>query len=83
MKVKDLIALLKKVDPESEVICSKDAEGHDYTPLYEIINDCVYVPENTWSGYVYYDHKQKDMSIEEWEKYKKENVKCVVLEPTN
>lgn len=49
MKVKELIKLLQKEDPEATVILGKDAEGNGYSPLDCIYNG-VYQPETTWSG---------------------------------
>ncbi len=34
MKVKKLIELLQKEDPNRIVICAHDAEGNSHTPLY-------------------------------------------------
>lgn len=52
MKVKELIEKLKNVDPERIIVMSKDAEGNDYSPLYDIDDEMVYVPDSTWSGEV-------------------------------
>lgn len=49
MKVKELIKLLQKEDPEREVVMSKDAEGNCFSPFVEFSKG-QYVPENTWSG---------------------------------
>tara|TARA_R110000851_G_scaffold29641_2_gene81429 strand:+ start:736 stop:960 length:225 start_codon:yes stop_codon:yes gene_type:complete len=51
MKVKDLIKLLENVDPDHNIILSKDSEGNDYSPLYSF-EIGRYLPESTWSGYV-------------------------------
>lgn len=49
MKVKELIELLQKEDPEREVILQKDSEGNGYSPLYEI-GTGTYKPESTYHG---------------------------------
>jgi hypothetical protein len=36
MKVKELVAMLAKTDPESLVILSKDEEGNGYLPVSNI-----------------------------------------------
>ena len=41
MKVKNLIELLQKEDPERLVVCQKDPEGNSYSPLSDM-----------WSGYI-------------------------------
>lgn len=35
MKVRDLIALLEKQDPDRVVVMSKDPEGNGFSPLHE------------------------------------------------
>lgn len=35
MKVKELIELLKKLDPESMVLLSSDEEGNNFSPMYD------------------------------------------------
>jgi len=85
MKVKELIAELSEMDPESEVILQKDAEGNGYSPLRGADPDCVYVAENTWSGEVYsLEYTADDCCMEEteWEALKA-GPKCVVLHPVN
>lgn len=49
MKVKQLIQILKCVNPEFEVVMSKDPEGNYVSPFDD---SCVglYIPRNTWSG---------------------------------
>jgi len=49
MKVKELIEILKSVNPELDVVMSKDAEGNSYSPLSDF-SFGVYEPESTWSG---------------------------------
>lgn len=49
MKVKELIEILKPLDPEAEVILSKDAEGNNYSPLSDYSSG-KYIPDSTWSG---------------------------------
>lgn len=85
MKVKELIAELSAMDPESEVILQKDAEGNGYSPLSGADGEAVYVAENTWSGEVYsleYSADDNCMADDYWEKLKA-GPKCVVLFPVN
>lgn len=85
MKVKELIAELSAMDPESEVILQKDAEGNGYSPLSGADGEAVYVADNTWSGEVYsleYSADDNCMDEDEWEKLKA-GPKCVVLYPVN
>jgi hypothetical protein len=49
MKVKELIKLLKKEDPERLVVLSKDAEGNGFSPLDEL-ETRGYIAECTWCG---------------------------------
>ncbi len=49
MKVKELLEILKNVDPELEVVMSKDAEGNRFSPFYDVSHGH-YEPDNTWSG---------------------------------
>lgn len=49
MKVKELIKLLNKVDPERIVILSKDGEGNGFSPLLDL-EEKSYLADSTWSG---------------------------------
>ncbi len=51
MKVKELIKLLRKEDPDRIVIMAKDAEGNDYSPLSSFWTGA-YKAETTWYGEV-------------------------------
>ncbi len=85
MKVKELIRLLERENPESEVIIQKDAEGNGYSPLSEVDGNAVYIPESTWSGNVYSLEWSADdacMTDEEWAEINKK-LHCVVLAPVN
>lgn len=86
MKVKQLIAMLKKADPNATVVLQKDSEGNGYSPCCGA-ESAVYVPENTYSGTVYslsYSADDNCMEEDEWEKLKESNKnKCVVLWPVN
>lgn len=50
MKVKDLIKKLQTVDPELEVVMSKDGEGNSHSPFSDFSGG-IYEAESTWSGY--------------------------------
>lgn len=66
MKVKELIELLQKEDPEREVVMSKDAEGNDFSPLVEDFSTGQYVPENTWSGEFIQDQQEGQKALCLW-----------------
>lgn len=85
MKVKDLIRELKLLDPELEIILQKDSEGNGYSPLEGVDENCIYVAETSYDGYVYdatWDADEADMDEEEWEEMLKQP-RCVVLYPAN
>lgn len=71
MIVSDFIDVLKKMPQDSIIIMSKDAEGDNYSPLYDIEQGS-YLKENSWSGEVFFS-KEKPKNTES----------CVVLWPTN
>lgn len=52
MKVKELIKLLQKEDPNALVVCQRDPEGNGYSPLSSVEggDNQGYAPESTWSG---------------------------------
>jgi hypothetical protein len=85
MKVKELMRLLEKENPESEVILQKDSEGNGYSPLYAVDGDAVYVPASTYSGDVFsleWSADEACMPEPAWEAMKQQP-RCVVLAPTN
>jgi len=53
MKVKHLVKILSKLNPDDEVIMSKDAWGSSFYPLAGMETDCTYVPETSYSGDIY------------------------------
>ncbi len=85
MKVKELIECLLALNPESDVILQKDSEGNGYSPLRGADDDCVYMPDTTYSGNVYsMDWSADDacLDYDQWEKIKAKP-RCVVLYPIN
>jgi hypothetical protein len=85
VKVIDLIRELSALDPDSEVILQKDAEGNGYSPLSEVDGAAVYVPDSTWSGNVYsteWSAEDASMDDDEWIDMLKKP-RCVVLAPVN
>jgi hypothetical protein len=42
MKVKDLIARLKELNPNHEVVMSRDEEGNSFSHLYGLSDDCIW-----------------------------------------
>ena len=89
MKVKDLKAYLDNLPKEyddCEVICQKDAEGNGYSPLSGVDDECIYIPDSTWSGEVMDARWTADeacMDEEEWKVMKGYSPRCIVLCPTN
>lgn len=90
MKVKDLIEELSKMNPEHEVIMQKDSEGNGYSPLHNLFDNSVYVPDSNWSGCIYVDELNSELIGQGFSEEdlcpddERENgQKCVVLAPTN
>lgn len=85
MTVKELKDAIANLPDNMEVIVQKDAEGNDFSPLYGVDPDVVYVPESTWSGYIY-DIKMSAadacFSEEKWEVIKLRE-KALILYPIN
>lgn len=83
MKIKELIKLLEKEDPERIVIMASDGEGNGYSPLSSIWT-AAYKAENTWSGEV---GLEKLTEEDEEQGYTEEDVlkgkKAIVFSPTN
>ena len=84
MKVKELIEMLSLCDENLEIIMQKDGEGNAFSPLSGFYDDCVYVPDSTWSGEVSTldRNDDPDMDDEEWEALNAKP-RCVVLYPIN
>jgi len=72
MKVSELIAALKELPQEHQVIMSCDAEGNSFSPACEI-GTYLYVPTTTWDGDI--------INKEDFEDGDEENAVC--LWPTN
>jgi len=75
MRVKTLLELLSRADPNALVILSKDSEGNNHSPIESIEDDRFYHAKNTWSGDVF----QKNMGTDSVVK----TDPCVVLIPIN
>ena len=52
MKVRELIELLSKMNPERLVVLQKDAEGNGYSPLSGADDNARYLARCTWDGEV-------------------------------
>ena len=81
MKVKTLIAMLKRMDPERVVILQKDAEGNGYSPLRGADDNALYAAESTWSGEVGRERLSKREREEGYELG--HGKRAVVLYPVN
>ena len=64
MTVKELKELIESLPDEMLVVLQKDSEGNGYSPLAGDDN-CMYIPENTWSGYVYEEDELEEDDIED------------------
>lgn len=66
MTVKELIEQLQKIENKDRiVIMSKDAEGNDYSPLYDL-SEKSYKAETTWYGEVSPEFLTDEMKDEGW-----------------
>ena len=85
MTIRELKEAIKDLPDEMEVIIQKDAEGNDYSPLYDVDSNAVYVPEAPWYGVAFsLGDSAEDgcMTEEEWEEIKKKP-KSLILFPIN
>jgi hypothetical protein len=87
MKVKKLIKLLKKQDPDRLVVLSTDGEGNSYSPVSDMSTGG-YRAENTWSGEVgpeeFTDEMKEAGYYDEDDVYNgKDDVPALVLWPIN
>ena len=86
MKVLELINILNELPPELDVILQKDSEGNGFSPLEGVDGNCIYAADSTWSGEVFstdWSADDADMDEKEWQDFKKDNLKVVVLYPIN
>ncbi len=84
MTVGELLETLQELPPETQVILQKDSEGNGYSPL-SCSGMGFYVPESTWSGYVYdIDWSPSDCCMEEseWSEMRKAP-QSIILVPVN
>lgn len=84
MKVGELILALSKVDPNREVVMSKDGEGNDYSPLSQI-DETEYKALCTWSGYIGFKEMTPELIKDGYDEQDlvKDGVPAIVLWPTN
>jgi len=90
MNVKEFRENINNLDPKydnCEVIMQKDAEGNGFSPLYGCDINAIYVADTTYSGEVLdseWSHEDAAFESEaEWEKFKKEKPRCLILWPIN
>jgi rubredoxin len=70
---------------DCEVIMQKDSEGNGYSPLCGIAGG-FYAANSSWSGDLYnvnWSCRDAGMEKEEWEEFKKNTPKVVVMYPIN
>lgn len=73
MKIKELMEILADLNPEHEVVLSRDGEGNGFSPL-SAYGVGQYVPESTWSG---------ELRSAENKECKKKDLNAIVLWPAN
>lgn len=85
MKIIDLKKIIEHLPDDMEIIIQKDSEGNGFSPLSEVDDNCIYIPDSTLSGDVYSKEFSADdmlMSEERWEELKKKPSVCVLV-PVN
>lgn len=84
MKVGELILRLSKINPNSEVILSKDSEGNSYSPLADM-GENEYRADSTWDGEIGYKELTPELIDDGYtdEDLIKDGVPAIVLWPTN
>jgi hypothetical protein len=91
MTVKELKEMLKELGPEvdnCQVVMAKDSEGNSYSPVVDLTDTayCEDASEYCIEGVYYDEHGYLGNcfdSKEEWENYKKQSDRVVVLHPMN
>jgi hypothetical protein len=54
MKVKELVSLLQKLNPEALVIVACDSEGNRFSPISsDLSGEGLFFPETSWAGEFY------------------------------
>ena len=85
MNRKELYEIIKDLPDDTEIILQKDSEGNDCSPLAGADPNCIYIPENTWSGTVYSTELTAEdfgLDEDEWDEMNT-NPKVLVLYPVN
>lgn len=82
MTVNELIAELQKMDGDSRVIVSKDAEGNGFSPLSSANDGYLYEADTTWSGDIINIEDENDYEDSDWD-YITTLPAVVVLWPIN
>ena len=85
MTVNELIKQLRNIEPSTEIVMSKDAEGNDFSPLADVCFYYTYIPTSTWSGdIINLNLSNEELEINDEQRKDFENEKKVVtLWPTN
>ena len=85
MKAYELIKILQDTDPENEIVMQLDGSGNAYKKVRWADDKNIYINDyevllTGWpADEVLINNKL--VSKEEWEEFKKNNKRCVVLEP--
>jgi len=79
MKVRELLAQLSGMNPESEVILQADAEGNSYDDLRIVDGNAFLVDGEVMDA----EWSAEDCCLDEelWERIKNSDTKCLVLSP--
>jgi hypothetical protein len=79
MKVKELIKILKKADPDALVVVSSDGEGNNYSPVCDFDDSFRYEKDTSWSGVLVEKDDEDDEDGERWDAAEP----CFVMWPIN
>ena len=85
MTVGELLKALENLPPETQVIVSKDSEGNEFSPLWCVTSNSIYIPDTLWSGDVYdtnWSAEDAGLEEEQWAAIKRNHPCCCVLVPT-
>lgn len=84
MTVGELKKALEKVPDDRLVVCSRDAEGNGYSPLYEVDDDNICEAGDGWvsdMNSLSWTAGQAAMTESQWEAFKANGTRAIVLWP--
>lgn len=87
MTVGELRKSLEHIDDSYIVVMSKDGEGNAFSPLAQLEDRYIYVPDSTWSGSIYLealDELDREAGYTDEDLYHGDDGQgAIVLWPTN